>query len=489
DWISGDTSWPAVDNVLGRMDKLVQDFWPLDAAGPPRSREIVRHLDVHWPRAISRLQKHLATDTLKGGKIKEDSRGSRKTKVLKPWEVGDRIGITKRNLPRGAGEVGWKPAIISTRKGRQYPGTPATTRHDIMGLLPQCRCLPTLHRPHCPKQTKIKSRLTLLSPNSRPLYPVPSIGLQSIQSRSGGVDWGPGGFGDPLNPSSVTGFEDFFGNLGSVSGDALWSGQGPGSELLQAFEPNDDWPGIPLDVSESPSGLPSFQTQYHSGGDSAVQQPVNAPPPPVPLHVGTQSQEYKAGWNAGFVAGCALTSRMLGGMPPGALRMHPDPTGLLQAQNLPSTHMVPHFPSHNAPPVQPTTNLENPAALLPQAPRDLVAETNDNQAQSPATPNPSQVISSNDVPNDSQNNAASTSQDTASGPSVHASTSSAPTSSDTTQAFRHGHDKKKHRCKDCDKTFHRKYQLDDHMHRHRGEPKGKRYLPVSQRLIFILSGV
>ncbi|CAE6475379.1 unnamed protein product [Rhizoctonia solani] len=385
--------------------------------------------------------------------ILDDAYNATEAIFFKLWEVGLRIGVTKRNPTGGAGEAGWRHTDISTRKSRQYRGTPTTAPHEIMG--------PPPHR-----QRRSAPRRLIRARASSQIHPYQP---ENIENSLGGVDLEPSRFEDPFNPFTSTGLDNHFGDLGSISEDAFWLEQGLGSEPLQGPELNNGWLGIPPDVPESSLGLPLLQTQYHNDGDSAVQQLVNVPYSPVPLHIGSQSREYEAGWSAGFVAGCALISQMLG-ISLGTFRMQPDPTGYPQAQHLPSIPIATPLPSDDAPPAQPwsATSLDNTSvcALSSHLPQNLVAETNGSQTHPSAVPDTSQVNAGNEVPNDFQNSATPASHVTAPEPSVRASTSS-----DSTQILQHGQDKKKHRCNLCGKTFHKKYQLGDHMNRHRGQPK------------------
>ncbi|CAE6487272.1 unnamed protein product [Rhizoctonia solani] len=282
-----------------------------------------------------------------------------KHKMFEPWEVGDCIKRTHGFLSGAASQAGRGLANGGNRKGWRCLDIPITTRQNAVGSPPFRKWHLILRRPSRAKRPKCTS---CPDPYFRPLYRRVVTGPQSVKRFSAGFDWEPGGFGGDFNPLEFSALSGFPHNLGLVDGDAAWSGQGPGSELLQGLEMNDSFQFL-LDMPGPAPNMLASQPQYHDRGDSAVQQPTNTVPTPVPLSANPQSnpseawnagfvagwfsarglegslsrpQEYIPEWNAGFVDGCTRASRTMAGPSPSTPQPQPNPTGAL-TQGAPPT--------------------------------------------------------------------------------------------------------------------------------------------------------
>ncbi|KAG8707218.1 hypothetical protein FRC11_007592, partial [Ceratobasidium sp. 423] len=114
-------------------------------------------------------------------------------------------------------------------------------------------------------------------------------------------------------------FHDRTLNLDSTIGGPFWSEQGPGSEPFERVGLNHNPLQVYLDAIEPAPNMPAPQLQYRDRGGLFVQQPVNAPTPPVPLPGSFQTDAHGStlndgpAWNAGFVAGCRFASQISGG--------------------------------------------------------------------------------------------------------------------------------------------------------------------------------
>ncbi|KAH7338133.1 hypothetical protein B0J17DRAFT_411793 [Rhizoctonia solani] len=185
-----------------------------------------------------------------------------------------------------------------------------------------------------------------------------------------------------------------------------------------------------------------------------------------------QSSDYKSGWNAGFIAGCELIIGMLGESQSGMFRSQADSISPL-VQNLLSTHTAAHSSKNIISTLQPNTNIDNTITPLPstELSRNPVLEVTDSQSHPQASTNTYQVASQNDTPIDARLG------DDLTTPEWTPGSNDPSASLNAIQPLEHGHDKRKHQCDVCNKRFHRKYQLEDHMHRHRGQARGKLRMP------------
>ncbi|CAE6487268.1 unnamed protein product [Rhizoctonia solani] len=367
----------------------------------------------------------------------------------------------------------------------RYPNTLMVIPQDVVGLPLLRRHRQPLCRPSRPKPSKPKSSASLLY--SRPFYRIP-LELKSARSRSAGFGWEPGGSGDGLDPSDFLGLGGVPGNLGSTDGDAFWRDQNLGLELLQGV--NNDPLHVFFDTIEPAPNIPALQPQYHGGGDSAVQQPADAPPTPVPLLANpqpnapgpawnagfvagwlsargsggsiSQPQESVLEWNAGFVAGCMLASRTSRGTQSGVSGSQTDPTGS-STQIATPPMSIPSTSNNNARPPRSVTGLSNP--IVPPFPLDTpqglaarsVEYEHDNRPGSST-----QTATYNEISNASPSHAATMPQELVLD-LTHVSNSS------KAKRTRRGNDKR-YECDKCDKAFHRRYIFNDHMRQHRGEP-------------------
>ncbi|CAE6531471.1 unnamed protein product [Rhizoctonia solani] len=440
------------------------------------------------------------------------------TKIFEPWETGDRAEQAGEHS-LGAGRAGWKQ-----ENRRDHEGA---LPRDVMGVpVQRCRSMP--HRQCRPRRTKLGSRASLPFCRYHPFYPRIPPGLQSVKRHSGNSDPPPGQHGAPLSPFdfNTLGFP-FNNSFGSVDGESPWSGGDPGLGLLPAPELNI----VPLQVffgQEPAPNIASPQPQHRGEGDPAVQQRTNAPPPPVPLSTETQLGARGPTWNAGFVTGCGFATRQSGRSLPQLHVNDPEWNAGFVAgcvlvagasgKSLPLPHKWgpewnagfiigctfasqtsggPHADeswsqpnlietvTQVAPPAamdtfangdtqirQPAVALDNPIAppLLPDTPQSLGAQTvNDLPHDRPAS-SPTQIATERSKSDDTQIGTALVPREAA--PGANDNTLEIPAE----QTLQHGHDKKKHRCSVCTKAFHKKYRLEDHIHTHRNQAKGMRYL-------------
>ncbi|CAE7173132.1 unnamed protein product, partial [Rhizoctonia solani] len=217
-------------------------------------------------------------------------------------------------------------------------------------------------------------------------------------------------------------------------------------------------PGI--DVYAAPTTLqPHFHPIASTTPDMSQNSSIAASPPQPTLSSkylpnNLQTSEYKSGWDAGFTAGCEHMLRMSGGSQPGTFRLQASPTGLLPQLAHPLANI------DSALSLQSTTNIGDAPIHLPsqETLRESTVEISNSQTHLPVDANTSQEIARNSIiRNDPPSDTASTPQGQAS------SSKDTPASSDVAHTHRHGHNKKRHKCDYCDKAFHKKYQLNDHI--------------------------
>ncbi|CAE6510782.1 unnamed protein product [Rhizoctonia solani] len=220
----------------------------------------------------------------------------------------------------------------------------------------------------------------------------------------------------------------------------------------------------------APNILDSRSQYHHNGGDSTIRPSSHAPPTPSASSAnpqfdvsrrardagfvagwfasrgGSLSQPQQSGpeWNAGFVAGCMLASRMLVGPPSSASPPQPSPT----------TTSMQIAPSMRA------TTVPNDVgqSLSTAAGPDVQAAVNQQPHDQPG-PSTFQITTRSNTPNDAQPSVPSTSQEPASGVNNDISTGS------NIGPIRRRRDRKKHTCSDCGKEFSGKYRLDNHIKR------------------------
>ncbi|KDN34277.1 hypothetical protein RSAG8_12629, partial [Rhizoctonia solani AG-8 WAC10335] len=135
----------------------------------------------------------------------------------------------------------------------------------------------------------------------------------------------------------------------------------------------------------------------------------------------------------------------------------------------PSTHTAPRFPEYYVTYQQPPTSNGNTTAplFLPEVPRDSLPGVIDGQTRVPGDSNTPQTI----VANSTHNTGNPLSMTLTSQAPTPRLSNTASTSFCFSQMPYQGRDKKKLKCDICTKSFHRKYQLNDHMRQHRGQPK------------------
>ncbi|CAE6507681.1 unnamed protein product [Rhizoctonia solani] len=235
------------------------------------------------PTTIDNLQE--GRPKVNDGKLKESSPGpSRQSEVFDPWEIGD---LTERARYRpGPDHVGWNSQSGSGRKDWHRLGTHLPARQESVGPLTPCRCCPKLRRPSRRKRLELKPCLAV-SPRSQP----PS--------------GGPGGHRGQLDFSDLLrGLGGFPDNSDLTNGDSF-SGQCQGSGLLQGQETRSESFGEWLDSIQPTPSIPLFQPHYYPADNLSVQQPPNAPSPPIPLSPNSQPDARDPGWNPIGIAASA----------------------------------------------------------------------------------------------------------------------------------------------------------------------------------------
>ncbi|CAE6519941.1 unnamed protein product [Rhizoctonia solani] len=255
------------------------------------------------PTTIDNLQE--GKPKVNDGKLKESSPGpSRQSEVFDPWEIGD---LTERARYRpGPDHVGWNSQSGSGRKDWHRLGTHLPARQESVGPLTPCRCCPKLRRPSRRKRLELKPCLAV-SPRSQPPSGVLIPKSHSIKGCSVGSDQGPGGHRGQLDFSDLLrGLGGFPDNSDLTNGDSF-SGQCQGSGLLQGQETRSESFGEWLDSIQPTPSIPLFQPHYYPADNLSVQQPPNAPSPPVPLSPNSQPDARDPGWNS---IGIAASTRI-----------------------------------------------------------------------------------------------------------------------------------------------------------------------------------
>ncbi|KAL5633977.1 hypothetical protein ACGC1H_005982 [Rhizoctonia solani] len=242
--------------------------------------------------------------------------------------------------------------------------------------------------------------------------------------------------------------------------------------------------GSERDVTEPAPNIHSWHHQ--TGGDSTMQASNHVPPPPSLPSADPQSnasrrardagfvagwfsarggslpqpQESGPEWNAGFVAGCMLASRMPVSAPSASQS---------QSQSNPTRTSTQIAPSIRASilPTDVSQSLSTAASvdisatlLLPlRASQNLAAPAVHQQPHNQAGPSTSQLAHRSHTPNGTQRSGSSTFEEPAS--EVNNNTSAGSTIGPT----RRRHYRKRHKCSDCGKEFSGKYRLENHMNR------------------------
>ncbi|CAE6519948.1 unnamed protein product [Rhizoctonia solani] len=397
----------------------------------------------------------------------------KQTKIFEPWEIGDRVDITEGNTGASAAQV--QRRLV----GKDPPRTSSYIQisqviHQHLGVnSPRSarRLIPpqlNAPRPHVISESHSgpSCSSSRLSTASRSNQSQRTLGLQREQ----GWEYDSFQAGDNFEYSGSGRYSP---NLGTPNESIYSSEQFSSPQLLQEHRVSGSQGRVLHVPIEQALNSPTPQTRYPSGSNSVVQQPGSAPDSPVPLtgvidpyrSIPTEDSRFVAGWQACVNWMISYPSHVNQSRPDhlDLLARMPPPSNVYSASDrLSSTQSDQRFttaePSH----------LLSAASYLP------ASQVGRPQYYNSPGPSTAPRYTDHSVDTGLQLNDVPIFQE-----SVFALENGASSNIKPKRTCRPAREKR-YRCEfeGCDKAFSKRYQLQDHLHKHNGEPPRKQqFLP------------
>lgn len=427
---------------------------------------INRNLAVNLLNTVSSSLEMVPTTKAREGEAGDQGlKRLRQTKIFNPWEIGDRVEITQGNT--GASATQAQRRLV----GKDPPRTSlyfqiSQVIHQHLGVnIPRsaCRLIPprlNAPRPHVISESH--SVPSCSSPRtftaSRSNQSQRTLGLQREQ----GWEYDSFQAGDNFEYS---GSGPYSPNLGTPNESIYSSEQFSSPQLLQEHRVSGSQGRVLHVPIEQALNSPTPQTRYPSGSNSVVQQPGSAPDSPVPLTGAIDPYHSTPTEDSRFVAGWQACVNWMISYPAHVNQSRPDhldlparmppPSNIYSASDrLPSTQSDQRFTTAG------TSHLLSAASYLPASQVGRAQYYNSPGLSTAPRYTDHSVATGlqlNDVPIFQE--------------SVFALENGASSNIKTKQTCRPAREKR-YRCEfeGCDKAFSKRYQLQDHLHKHNGEP-------------------